>query len=141
MEKTSLKILRTAIVLAFALLPLVACSTDKTKEQKAETQASGEAAAESKAGPVVGGDAAAGQAVFQKQCAICHNADSAEQKIGPGLKALFKKKELLDTHRPATEANVRLQIENGNPAKGMPAFDAKLSKAEIDSLIAYLKTL
>ena len=79
--------------------------------------------------------------MFQKNCVLCHNADQAEKKIGPGLKGVFKNKELPASHKPATEANGRAQIENGSLAKGMPAFGAKLSKVEIDSLIAYLKSL
>ena len=36
------------------------------------------------------GDAANGKVVFE-QCAVCHNADSDEKKMGPGLKGLYKK--------------------------------------------------
>ena len=39
------------------------------------------------------GDAARGKEVFE-QCAMCHNADSAEKKQGPGLKGLFKRDKL-----------------------------------------------
>ena len=35
------------------------------------------------------GDAAKGKEVFD-QCSVCHNADSTETKVGPGLKGLFK---------------------------------------------------
>ena len=66
---------------------------------------------------------------------------SPANKIGPGLKGLFKAKELPKSHRPATEANVREQIERGNPSKGMPPFGKKLSKADIDNLMAFLKTV
>ena len=37
------------------------------------------------------GDAAKGKAIFE-QCAVCHNADSDEKKMGPGLKGLFTPK-------------------------------------------------
>ena len=40
------------------------------------------------------GDAAKGKATFEDNCAVCHNADSAEKKGGPGLKGLFKKAKL-----------------------------------------------
>jgi len=39
------------------------------------------------------GDAAKGKVVFE-QCAVCHNADSDEKKMGPGLKGLYKKDKL-----------------------------------------------
>jgi mono/diheme cytochrome c family protein len=87
------------------------------------------------------GDPAAGKALFQKHCNLCHYADKTTNKIGPGLKGVFTAKELPKSHRPVSDASVREQIEKGNAAKGMPAFGAKLSKAEIDNLIAYLKSL
>ena len=88
--------------------------------------------------------AKAGQKVFEQQCAMCHYADQTKKKIGPGLKGVLKSKELPYSHKPATVANVREQIENGDP-KGkpmpMPPFGKKLSKKQMTDLIAYLKTL
>ena len=75
------------------------------------------------------GDAEKGKEVFQ-QCAVCHNADSAEKKMGPGLKGLFKRK---------TEAKVRSKVDEGG--NGMPAYKEMLSVAERNDLIAYVKTL
>lgn len=83
------------------------------------------------------GDAAKGKAVFE-QCAVCHNADSTEKKMGPGLKGLFKLDKLVNGKKP-TEANVRAKIDEGG--NGMPAYKDMLSDAEHDDLIAYLKTL
>ena len=95
-------------------------------------------AAGQKASP---GDAAAGKAVFVKNCTLCHYADKTVKKIGPSLKGVFKNKELPASHKPVTETTVRAQIENGNPSKGMTPFGKKLSKADIDNLLAYLKTI
>ncbi len=85
-----------------------------------------------------------GKSLFDRNCKMCHHADKAGAKVGPGLKDLFKNQELPSTHRPATEANVRQQIEQGNPhAKpmAMPAFANKLSDQEMQALLDYLKTL
>lgn len=90
------------------------------------------------------GSAVEGEKVFKANCAMCHNADKTDAKMGPGLKGLFKNKELPASHKPVTEDNVREQITKGSPnAKPMPmpAFADKLSPAQIDSLIQYLKTL
>ncbi len=90
------------------------------------------------------GSAAEGEKVFKANCAMCHNADKTDAKMGPGLKSLFKNKELPSSHKPVTEAAVREQIMKGSPnAKPipMPAFADKLKPQEIDSLIQYLKTL
>jgi len=78
-----------------------------------------------------------GKEVFE-QCAVCHNADSTEKKMGPGLKGLFKKAKLTNG-KPVNEANVKAVINAGG--NGMPAYADMLSDAERADLIAYLKTL
>jgi cytochrome c len=83
------------------------------------------------------GNAAKGKEVFE-QCGICHNADSDEKKMGPGMKGLFKKAKMANGKAP-TEANVRAKIDEGG--NGMPAYKDMLSDQEKDDLIAYLKTL
>src|SRR5215510_15330087 len=77
------------------------------------------------------GDPEKGKEVFQ-QCGVCHNADSTEKKMGPGLKGLFQNEKMNNGKKP-TEANVRAKIDEGG--NGM------LSDAEKGDLIAYLKTL
>jgi cytochrome c2 len=84
------------------------------------------------------GDAAKGKEVFD-QCSVCHNADSTDTKIGPGLKGLFKKPKLSTTGKPVTDANVKEKIEEGG--NGMPAYKDILSDEEKANVIAYLKTL
>jgi cytochrome c2 len=83
------------------------------------------------------GDAAKGKEVFE-QCAVCHNTDTDEKKIGPSLKGLFKQEKLVNGKK-VTEANVREFIDNGG--NGMPAYADMLSKEDKDNVIAYLKTL
>ena len=83
------------------------------------------------------GTAAKGKEVFD-QCSVCHNADSDEKKIGPGLKGLFKK-DKMSNGKAVNEANVRTQINDGG--NGMPAYKDILSDQEKEDLIAYLKTL
>jgi|SRR5580658_2513404 cytochrome c len=83
------------------------------------------------------GDADKGKEVFQ-QCTPCHNSDSTEKKMGPGLKGLFSKDKLNNGKKP-TEENVRTQVDEGG--NGMPAYKEMLSDDEKTDLIAYLKTL
>jgi cytochrome c2 len=86
------------------------------------------------------GDAAKGKEVFE-QCAVCHNADSNEKKVGPGLKGLFKHDKLANGKKP-TEGNVRAKIDDGGTGTpAMPAYKDMLTDKEKDDLIAYLKTL
>ena len=85
-----------------------------------------------------GGAAEKGKALFQERCALCHNADSDEKKMGPGLKGLFQKDAMANGKKP-TEANVHDKIDNGG--NGMPPYKDMLSDDEKNSLVAYLKTL
>jgi len=83
------------------------------------------------------GDAEKGKAVFE-QCGVCHNADSEEKKMGPGLKGLFKRAKMNNGKKP-TEENIRAVVDAGG--NGMPAYKEMLSDEEKDDLLAYLKTL
>ena len=83
------------------------------------------------------GDPEKGKEVFQ-QCTPCHNADSEEKKMGPGLKGLFSHEKMNNGKKP-TEENVRTKVDEGG--NGMPAYKEMLSDEEKSDLIAYLKTL
>ena len=84
------------------------------------------------------GDATKGKEVFE-QCSVCHNSDSTEVKMGPGLKGLFKKEKMTSTGKPVTEANILMKINEGG--NGMPSYKDILSDAEKANVIAFLKTL
>ena len=83
------------------------------------------------------GDAAKGKEVFE-QCSVCHNADSEEKKMGPGLKGLFKRTKL-NNGKKVTEENVQAVINAGG--NGMPSYADMLSDEEKAHVLAYLKTL
>jgi len=83
------------------------------------------------------GDAGKGKEVFD-QCSVCHNSDSEERKVGPGLKGLFKHDKLANGKK-VTEANVRELINMGG--NGMPSYSDLLSDQEKNDVIAFLKTL
>ena len=83
------------------------------------------------------GDPAKGKDVFE-QCAVCHNVDTPDRKVGPSLKGLFKH-DKLHNGKPVTEVNVRAVINNGG--NGMPGYQDMLSEQDKDNVIAYLKTL
>ena len=89
------------------------------------------------------GDAAKGKDVFATNCALCHNAESADVLVGPGLKGLFHwpPHKLSDgtEHKEHTVEIIRKQIVEGGGA--MMAVGAGLSAQELQDLIAYLQTL
>jgi cytochrome c len=90
-------------------------------------------------GDALTGDTDAGREEFLSHCATCHNPDSEEPKIGPGLAGLFARERLLSSNRPPTPENVASQILDS--VGTMPSFESRLSQQEIADLVAYLKTL
>ncbi|MBV9404035.1 MAG: c-type cytochrome [Acidobacteriaceae bacterium] len=82
------------------------------------------------------GDAAKGKQVFD-QCAMCHNVDSPEKKMGPSLQHLFQHKTLANG-KPVNDANVLAQINNGG--NGMPPYN-DMTPDDKANLLAYLHTL
>lgn len=87
------------------------------------------------------GDPKKGKDIFEQNCDVCHNADSTDTKVGPGLKGLFKKDNLTsDPNKKVTDANVMDIINKGSPA-GMPGFEDQLSAQQRADVLAYLKTL
>ncbi len=82
----------------------------------------------------------AGADLFQKKgCTQCHFTDSRETKIGPGLKGLFNRGKLPESGSPVTRENVQDQLID--PYENMPVFKDKLTKAQQEAIIDYLKTL
>ena len=90
------------------------------------------------AAQVFGADAAKGKSNFEDNCSVCHNSDSTERKMGPGLKGLFKHDKLANG-KAVNEGTVTGVINEGG--NGMPPFADVLTKAEKDDIIAFLKSL
>jgi mono/diheme cytochrome c family protein len=78
-----------------------------------------------------------GKEIFDTKCSVCHNADSKDKKIGPGLAGIKDGK--LPSGKDATDENLLENLNKGG--NGMPAFEKLLSDEEKASLIAYVKTL
>src|ERR1700682_5121897 len=83
------------------------------------------------------GDAVKGKEVFE-QCAVCHNVDTDEKKIGPSLKGLYKR-DKLKSGKKMTDENVKAVINAGG--NGMPSYAEMLSDEEKADVIAYLHTI
>lgn len=79
-----------------------------------------------------------GQAIFQSNCAACHNSNSDEKLVGPGLRGLLHKPHL-PSGAPATDAQVRRTILHGKNV--MPPFAGVLNDQQLNDLLAYLHTI
>ncbi len=83
-------------------------------------------------------DATHGKEIFESKCSLCHNADSTDMKIGPGLKGLYARGTMTDGTK-VTDESVTARIVNGKAP--MPPYKDSLSAAEIKQVVEYLKTL
>ena len=90
-----------------------------------------------KDGKAPAGDVAKGKDLFESKCIVCHNPDSDEKKIGPGLKGVKSGK--LPSGKDATY-QVILEIVNTGGG-GMPAYKELLTDEEKNDVIAYTLTL
>lgn len=102
-------------------------------------QDSGAKSAASKTAASKSGSATKGKDVFDQKCAMCHNADSDQKKIGPGLKGLFKRGTFSVNNHKVTEEVLKTWIEKGDSM--MPPFKDVLDEQQIRDVIAYVKTL
>ena len=79
-----------------------------------------------------------GEKLFNPKCSMCHDPNSTEMLVGPGLMGILKKQELPVSKRPAIPVNIIKQLKT--PYNVMPSFP-DLSEEDIQNIIAYLNTL
>jgi mono/diheme cytochrome c family protein len=94
------------------------------------------------------GDAQAGAKLFAKNCARCHG--SGGKGDGPDLAKIHADTPPDDwtnreTNAELSDYKIRKIVTGGGPAvdksSKMPAFKSKISPAQIDDLIAFIRTL
>jgi len=81
---------------------------------------------------------ASGRRVYDRYCALCHDAYSARSLKGPSMQAVFKK-QFLPSGAPANDERVREVINLGRSK--MPSFGNVLTEQQTTDLLAYLHTL
>jgi cytochrome c6 len=89
----------------------------------------------SRATAVPPADIAAGEQTYKSQCAVCHAADGAGSTTGKALKVPDLRSEAV---QKMTTAQMETQISDGK--NNMPPFKSTLSKAQIESVVAYVRT-
>jgi mono/diheme cytochrome c family protein len=84
------------------------------------------------------GPALEGAMVFKQNCSACHLTDSTANKIGPGLKGIFKLDKFPVSGKPVSEDSFAGILQK--PFDKMPPF-GHLTPEQVEALTAYLKTL
>ena len=74
--------------------------------------------------------AKAGQKVFQENCTMCHFANQAKKKIGPGMKGILKNKELPYSHKAATVANTSMRAVHARRYFPVPVIRSRLCHSD-----------
>lgn len=112
---------RTAIAMTVAVVALAAALTASVR-LPVSAQAS------------VEGDVAAGERVFQANCAMCHGTDATGMRgMHPSLRGAIDRLSL---------EGVEVAIRNGRRTQPpMPAWDRRLSEDEITDVVAYIGSL
>lgn len=130
-------VLAMVIVIPFAALQAPSKEGNSSPDSKATNGQQGD-----QRGKATGkGNPAKGEVIFQANCAGCHNPDSYEELVGPGLKGVLKPahKHADGTKWTHTLEEIRKQIGKGS--ESMPAMEDYLSEGEIADVLAYLHTL
>jgi mono/diheme cytochrome c family protein len=78
-------------------------------------------------------DAAAGGVIFSTTCFACHGIDGEGTAVAPALNV----PELLATYG---DDYFRETIANGRPSRGMPTWGKVLSPAEVDDVVAFMRS-
>ncbi|MGH9786252.1 MAG: c-type cytochrome [Terriglobia bacterium] len=75
--------------------------------------------------------------LFARHCGVCHSLSGLWARVGPPLKGLFEKRQLL-TGKEVTDENVREIIRKGGP-KLMPGFQYMLTEDQVNSILQDIK--
>src|SRR4051812_23039625 len=90
--------------------------------------------AERKSVPWEKGNHRAGLALYRENCVVCHDIDFQQsKKLGPSFYQLFKRETMPIMKAKPNREYIKVRVKFGGPL--MPAFQKRLTDAEIDTLI------
>lgn len=75
--------------------------------------------------------------LFARHCGVCHSLSGLWPRVGPSLKGLFERKQLV-TGKPVTDENVREVIRKGGPQL-MPGFQYMLTEDQVSEILRDIK--
>jgi len=75
--------------------------------------------------------------LFARHCGVCHSMSGIWARVGPPLKGLFERGQLV-TGKPVTDENVREVILKGGP-RLMPGFQYMLTEDQVNAILTDIK--
>jgi mono/diheme cytochrome c family protein len=82
-----------------------------------------------------------GQDLYRENCVVCHDIDQAQKdskKLGPSFYQLFQRTRMPIANQPPSRAYVQTRIRFGGAL--MPAFQKKMTPAEMETLLDYMES-
>lgn len=84
-------------------------------------------------------ETASGRKIYMEICANCHREDGTGGKITIEGKTINPDNLTTDKMKKMADEKYANYIKNGVPDEGMPAFKDKLSDAEVQSVISFIR--
>ncbi len=82
-----------------------------------------------------------GQDLYRENCVVCHDIDKPQKeskKLGPSFFELFKGTRMPLANQPPSRAYVLTRVRFGGAL--MPAFQKKMTPAEMEILLDYMES-
>jgi len=134
---TYLKIIVVIVTLAVPIALIASCGSAATSSVAATNTSSSTPAPSATSTP----DAlAASRDLFKTNCAKCHQDSGKGGKVTVDGKQINAHDLTSDKMKKRDDDKFRDDILEGSPDDGMPAFKGKLTDAQIDDIIKYIRT-
>lgn len=152
-----MRFLKIVLIISVLFLFIWSCAQAPTANNSANNSAAGETtnAAKNPGGgdnanvfnqipadvppAVAQNDTASGRKIFMEVCSNCHREDGTGGKITIEGKTINPDNLTTDKMKKMTDEKYFDYIKNGVPDEGMPAFKDKLSDAEIQNVISFIR--
>lgn len=129
------------IIVISVLCLVIACGNNGPANTAVNNTAAGnKTGTSSNAAPATPADElASGKALYEKNCAACHGEDGTGGKKTIEGKTIDAENLTEDKFKRAEDAKIFKYIHDGVEDEGMPAFKDKLTEAQINEVIKYVR--
>ncbi|MBV9240707.1 MAG: cytochrome c [Acidobacteria bacterium] len=137
--KTTLKIVAIVGALSIALAVIACGSTSGSNASTANNTAKPNSAAPTPAASATPDAMAASRDLYKTNCAKCHQDNGKGGKVTVDGKTINAHDLTSDKMKKRDDDKFADDIKEGSPDDGMPAFKDKLSDAQINDIIKYIR--
>ncbi len=135
-----MKFLKFGLVLLSVCLFIFACSQNETTKTTNTNTTNKPTNAEPSVQPTAMDEMASAKKNYTEKCARCHKDDGSGGKTEIDGEKINAKSLISDHIKKDPDSEYVEAIEKGFPDDGMPAFKGKLTDAEINGIVKYIRT-